>query len=96
MWFGVVTLFPEMIQPMTQLGVIGRAAKQGLLSLGIWNPRDYAHDKHQTVDDRPYGGGPGMLMKIQPLRDAINAAKEAAGAVEGDDVKVIYMSPQGR
>jgi tRNA (guanine37-N1)-methyltransferase len=96
MWFGVITLFPEMIQPMTQLGVIGRSVKQGLLSLRLWNPRDFTHDKHQTVDDRPYGGGPGMLMKIQPLRDAINAAKEAAGVVEGDTVKVIYMSPQGR
>jgi tRNA (guanine37-N1)-methyltransferase len=96
MWFGVITLFPEMIQPMTQLGVIGRSVRQGLLSLRLWNPRDFTHDKHQTVDDRPYGGGPGMLMKIQPLRDAINAAKEAAGVVEGDDVKVIYMSPQGR
>jgi tRNA (guanine37-N1)-methyltransferase len=96
MWFGVITLFPEMIQPMTHLGVIGRSVRQGLLSLSVWNPRDFTHDKHQTVDDRPYGGGPGMLMKIQPLRDAINAAKEAAGVVEGDDVKVIYMSPQGR
>lgn len=56
------------------------------------NPRDFAHDKHRTVDDRPYGGGPGMLMMVQPLRDAVHAAKQAAG----DDVKVIYLSPQGK
>ncbi|WP_258224748.1 tRNA (guanosine(37)-N1)-methyltransferase TrmD, partial [Aeromonas sp. HMWF014] len=57
-----------------------------------WNPREFTHDKHRTVDDRPYGGGPGMLMMVQPLRDAIHAAKQAAG----DGAKVIYLSPQGR
>lgn len=92
MWFGVVTLFPEMLQALTDQGVSGRAVKQDRVQIACWNPRDFAHDNYQTVDDRPYGGGPGMLMKIQPLRDAIHAAKAAAG----DGAKVIYMSPQGR
>ena len=92
MWFGIVTLFPEMFETFCQQGVIGRAVKQGKLSINIWNPRDFTHDNYQTVDDRPYGGGPGMLMKIQPLRDAIQAAKAAAGG----EAKVLYMSPQGR
>jgi len=91
-WFGVVTLFPEMIQALTGQGVSGRAVKQEKVSVTCWNPRDYAYDNYQTVDDRPYGGGPGMLMKIQPLKDAIHAAKAAAG----EGAKVIYMSPQGR
>lgn len=92
MWFGVVSLFPEMFQAVTQYGVTGRAVNKGLLQVECWNPRDYTKDKHRTVDDRPYGGGPGMLMKVQPLQDAIVAAKQAAG----DGVKVIYLSPQGR
>ena len=92
MWFGVVTLFPEMIQALTGQGVSGRAVKQEKVSVTCWNPRDYAYDNYQTVDDRPYGGGPGMLMKIQPLKDAIHAAKAAAG----EGARVIYMSPQGR
>lgn len=66
--------------------------KNGLLEVQTWNPRDFTHDRHNTVDDRPYGGGPGMLMMVQPLRDAIHAAKAAAG----DRAKVIYLSPQGR
>lgn len=92
MWFGVVTLFPDMFRAVTEFGVTGRAVKQGLVELETWNPRDFTHDKHRTVDDRPYGGGPGMLMKIQPLRDAIRAAKAAAGS----DTRIIYLSPQGR
>ena len=92
MWLGVVSLFPGMFDAVTEYGVTGRAVKKELLSLEFWNPRDFATDKHRTVDDRPYGGGPGMLMKVQPLRDAILAAKEKAGP----DAKVIYMSPQGR
>jgi tRNA (guanine37-N1)-methyltransferase len=81
-----------MFRAITDFGVTGRAVKRGLLDINCWNPRDFAHDKHRTVDDRPYGGGPGMLMMVQPLRDAIQAAKQAAG----DDVKVIYLSPQGK
>ncbi|MAC46787.1 tRNA (guanosine(37)-N1)-methyltransferase TrmD [Oceanospirillum beijerinckii] len=92
MWLGVVSLFPGMFDAVTEYGVTGRAVKKDLLQLDFWNPRDFATDKHRTVDDRPYGGGPGMLMKVEPLRDAILAAKQAAGA----DAKVIYMSPQGR
>lgn len=92
MWIGVISLFPEMFRAITELGVTGRAVKSGLLQIECWNPRDFTHDKHRTVDDRPYGGGPGMLMMVQPLRDAIHAAKQAAG----DGAKVIYLSPQGR
>lgn len=92
MWIGVISLFPEMFRAITEHGVTGRAVKSGLLQIECWNPRDFTHDKHRTVDDRPYGGGPGMLMMVQPLRDAIHAAKQAAG----DGATVIYLSPQGR
>lgn len=92
MHFHVITLFPEMIEQMCEFGVLGRAIKRGIITLTCWNPRDYTQDKHRTVDDRPYGGGPGMLMKVQPLADAINAAKQQAG----ENAKVIYLSPQGR
>lgn len=92
MWIGIISLFPEMFRAVTDYGVTGRAVKQGLLSVAYWSPRDFAYDKHKTVDDRPYGGGPGMLMMVQPLRDAIHAAK----AVAGEGAKVIYLSPQGR
>ena len=92
MWIGVISLFPEMFRAITEHGVTGRAVKSGLLQIECWNPREFTHDKHRTVDDRPYGGGPGMLTMVQPLRDAIHAAKQAAG----DGAKVIYLSPQGR
>ena len=92
MWIGEISLFPEMFRAITEHGVTGRAVKSGLLQIECWNPREFTHDKHRTVDDRPYGGGPGMLMMVQPLRDAIHAAKQAAG----DGAKVIYLSPQGR
>lgn len=91
-WFGVVSLFPEMFDSFTQQGVTGRAVKNRLLQVEFFNPRDFTHDKHRTVDDRPYGGGPGMLMMVQPLKDAIHAAKTAAGR----KTKVIYLSPQGK
>ena len=73
-------------------GITGRALKNNLLQMQFWNPRDFTQDKHHTVDDRPYGGGPGMVMMVKPLQDAIHAAKQALG----DDTKVIYLSPQGR
>ncbi|EKT59435.1 tRNA (guanosine(37)-N1)-methyltransferase TrmD [Providencia sneebia] len=92
MWIGVISLFPEMFRAITEYGVTGRAVKNGLLSVECWNPRDFTHDKHKTVDDRPYGGGPGMLMMVQPLKDAINTARTEAG----EGAKVIYLSPQGR
>ncbi len=92
MWIGAVTLFPEMFRAVTDYGVTGRAFKNRIMEFHSWNPRDFTHDRHRTVDDRPYGGGPGMLMKVQPLQDAITAAKQAAG----DGVRVIYLSPQGK
>lgn len=92
MFIGIISLFPEMFKAITEFGVTGRAVKQNLLQVRCYNPRDFTHDKHKTVDDRPYGGGPGMLMMVQPLRDAIRMAKTEAG--EGG--KVIYLSPQGR
>lgn len=95
MWIGIISLFPEMFKAITEYGVTGRAVKQNLLQVECWNPRDFTFDKHKTVDDRPYGGGPGMLMMVQPLRDAIRAAKSTA-CKQGGEVKVIYLSPQGR
>lgn len=92
MRFDVVTLFPDLCEAISGYGVSGRAIREGRIRLCTWNPRDYAHDRHRTVDARPYGGGPGMLMKIEPLRDAIQAARAAAPA----GTKVLYLSPQGR
>jgi tRNA (guanine37-N1)-methyltransferase len=92
MQIALVSLFPEMFAAVADHGVTGRAVKQGLVALSHTNPRDFTVDKHRTVDDRPYGGGPGMLMKIDPLQQAIAAAKEAAGG----QASVIYLSPQGK
>lgn len=92
MHFHVITLFPEMIEQFCSYGVLGRAIKQGVINVSCQNPRDYTQDRHRTVDDRPYGGGPGMLMKVEPLAAAIDAAKESAS----EDVKIVYLSPQGR
>jgi len=92
MQFHVITLFPEMIEQLLQYGVLGRAIKRELISVTSWNPRDYAHDLRKTVDDRPYGGGPGMLMQVQPLADAIKAARQQAGS----QTRVVYLSPQGQ
>ncbi|MDG4549631.1 MAG: tRNA (guanosine(37)-N1)-methyltransferase TrmD [Candidatus Contendobacter sp.] len=88
----VVTLFPEMVETLLRFGVTGRAVERGLLAVATWNPRDAAHDRHRTVDDRPYGGGPGMVMKVQPLRDTLRRAR---AAVEPSG-KTLYLSPQGR
>jgi len=92
MRFDVVTLFPEMITAAASYGVTGRAIERKIVSLSVWNPRDYTHDKHRTVDDRPYGGGPGMVMKYQPLHEAVKSAKQAGSGT----AKVVYMSPQGK
>ena len=92
MHIALVSLFPEMFAAVGDHGVTGRAVKQGRVTLSHSNPRDFTVDKHRTVDDRPYGGGPGMLMKINPLQQAIAAAREAAGT----GAKVIYLSPQGQ
>ena len=82
-----------MFKALTDYGVTRRAVEKGLLELKFWNPRDYTQDRHRTVDDRPYGGGPGMVMKVEPLRGAIQAAKQAAGSA---NTKVICLSPQGK
>ncbi len=87
----VVTLFPEMVETVIKHGVVRRAAEKGIIELGLWNPREYTEDRHKTVDDRPYGGGPGMVMKYQPLRDAVKDAKATA-----PNAHVVYLSPQGR
>jgi tRNA (guanine37-N1)-methyltransferase len=92
MRFDVVTLFPEMVTAAAGYGVTGRAIERNIVSLSVWNPRDYTQDRHRTVDDRPYGGGPGMVMKYQPLHDAVNDAKQAGRKT----AKVVYLSPQGK
>ncbi len=88
----VVTLFPEQVEQIAGFGVTGRAAERGLLALRTWNPRDYADDRHRTVDDRAYGGGPGMVMKVEPLGSTIRAARDALP--QGSPT--VYLSPQGR
>ena len=97
MLINIVTLFPEMFSAITDCGVTSRAVNEGLINLRFFNPREFAKDKHRTVDDKPYGGGPGMLMKIEPLVAAIKSAKD--GLIEnanGQSVKVAYLSPQGK
>ncbi len=91
MRFDLVTLFPELFRAMLGSGVTGRAFERGQAQMALWNPRDYTRDVHRTVDDRPYGGGPGMLMKPEPLVAAIRAAKAASPRAP-----VAYLSPQGR
>ena len=92
MWAGVVTLFPEMFTALTESGVTGRAVKRGQLEVAFSNPREHAHDRHRTVDDRPFGGGPGMLMKVESLLEAIDAIRQQAPSTP----RVIYLSPQGQ
>ena len=87
----VITLFPGMFTSVLEHGVVGRAVSDGLIEFRSWNPRDFTQDKHRTVDDRPYGGGPGMVMMYEPVCSAITRAREAQ-----PDSKVIYLSPQGR
>ncbi len=91
MWFGIITLFPEMLSAL-EYGITGRAIKDKLLTVACWNPRDYTQNKHRNVDDRPYGGGPGMVLMAQPLQDAIHAAKQAAPKKP----VVIHLTPQGK
>jgi len=90
--FGIITLFPEMFEAISGHGVSSRAISKGLVALSFWNPRDFTHDRYRRVDDRAYGGGPGMVMKPEPLSAAIGAAKESMGT----DSPVVYLSPQGR
>ena len=84
----VISIFPEMFSALTEYGITSRAVKQGILQLNCWNPRSFTEDRHQTVDDRPFGGGPGMVMKIEPLERALAAAKQAVNG----RAKVIYLS----
>jgi tRNA (guanine37-N1)-methyltransferase len=88
--FEVVTLFPEMFAAITGSGITSRALEAGLYSLTTWNPRDFTTDRYRTVDDRPYGGGPGMVMLAEPLERALDGIKLAGGG------RVIYLSPQGK
>lgn len=92
MQISIVSLFPEMFRAVTEHGITGRAVRQGTVRLQCVNPRDYATDTHRTVDDRPYGGGPGMVMQVEPLRTAIRAARAACPAGS----RTAYLSPQGR
>ena len=94
--YDVVTLFPEMFSALTGSGISRRAQERSLYRLQCWNPRDFAHDVHRTIDDRPYGGGPGMVMQSPPLEAAIAAAGEAQRDALGQAGRVIYLSPQGR
>lgn len=110
MRIGVVTLFPEMFHAISEYGVCGRAVKNSLLDIEFWNPRDFTSDKHRTVDDKPFGGGPGMLMKTEPLVAAIRQAREAivakradqgvgqeldSAGTSGKKPLTVYLSPQG-
>lgn len=96
MQFDVVTLFPEMFAALTQSGVTRRAFEQGKCGLSLWNPRDFTTDNHRTVDDRPYGGGPGMVMMARPLEATIHAAKQRQADLGLAAPRVVFMSPQGR
>jgi tRNA (guanine37-N1)-methyltransferase len=96
MQFDVVSLFPEMFAALTQSGVTRRAHEQGLWQLSIWNPRDFTADRHRTVDDRPYGGGPGMVMLAKPLEATIKAAKQRQLDLGLPAPRVVFMSPQGK
>lgn len=92
MWVGVVSLFPELIRGIAAVGVLGRALREGGLAMEVFNPRDHATDRHGTVDDRPYGGGPGMVMLAEPLLASIGEAKSKAPSA----ARVVCLSPQGK
>ena len=85
----VVTLFPQMFEAVSHYGITRRAMERKIVELGVWNPRDYTQDRHRTVDDRPYGGGPGMIMKPEPLFEAVESIRKP-------ESRVILMTPQGR
>ncbi len=95
MWVAVLTLFPDMFKAITEHGVTSRAIDEGKLEINLWNPRDFSKNKYQSVDDRPFGGGPGMVMQVEPLLGALEAAKAAAASL-GKQAKVVYLSPQGK
>ena len=91
MRFDVITLFPDFVRAVVEQGVTGRAFQRGIAELVTWNPREHTHDRHRTVDDRPYGGGPGMVMRYEPLAETLAAVREQA-----PEAPVIHLSPQGR
>ncbi|MFI4954884.1 MAG: tRNA (guanosine(37)-N1)-methyltransferase TrmD, partial [Gammaproteobacteria bacterium] len=92
MRFDIITIFPEMFAAITEYGITRRAVTEHLVSLHYWNPRNYTNDNYQSVDDRPYGGGPGMVMQVAPLRQAIQQAKQA----DSSPPLTVYLSPQGK
>lgn len=94
--FGVVTLFPELFSTFLKVGVVGRAFQNQLLKCHFANPRDFTQDKYHTVDDRPYGGGPGMVMMAEPLAQAVDFLKHRMQIKPGQSVPVCYLSPQGQ
>ncbi len=94
--FDVITLFPPMFDALARYGITRRALEQGRFQLQLWNPRDFTEDNYRTVDDRPYGGGPGMVMLGEPLERAILAAKERQRLAGADKARVIHLSPQGK
>jgi len=94
--FDVVTLFPAMFDAVTELGVTGRARERGLYQFVAWNPRDFTTNVHRTVDDRPYGGGPGMVMMAEPLDKALAAARQRQMSAGVDKPRVVHLTPQGR
>lgn len=92
----VITIFPQMFDALTCGGITGRAIDNRLLQLGLWNPRDYTQDRHRTVDDRPYGGGPGMVMSVPPLKAALTEVKQSLAEQSIAGCNVIHLTPQGR
>lgn len=94
--FDVVTLFPQMLDAVTEWGVTGRARERGLYQLVAWNPRDFASNAYRTVDDRPYGGGPGMVMMAEPLAKALASARQRQKSAGVKNPRIVYLSPQGR
>ena len=96
MFFAVITLFPEMFEAITAYGISGRAAKREIIQVTCINPRDFATGNYKRVDERPFGGGPGMVMMAEPLSQAISHAKVLAAQAGCVQVPVVYMSPQGK
>ena len=94
--FDVISLMPEMFSAISDYGITGRAFKENIVNLNLWNPREFSTDLHKTVDDRTYGGGPGMLMMANPLVEAIEAAKVRQGKLGIKNSKVIHMTPRGK
>ena len=91
----VITLFPDFIESSARIGVVGRARERGLLEIATWNPRDFASDNYRSADDRTYGGGPGMVMMVDPLRRALASVRAVSGSAAKAETKVIYLTPQG-